>query len=338
MIDPNVHFRDWEQSDKETVAHGLMTATMAGFTHVFDMPDCSPALTDYDTLLKRLELTNKPGYHIYAGLTANPVQIEDVLFTCMHHYPRIAAVSLFTGPTIGNMGVTEKEDQLKVFKTLARFRYKGVVAVHCEKESLLKPELYVPGKFETHSLAHPPESEYESVNDILTVALEAKFKGLVHIAHASCAQTVAYVREFRREGLRVSMGVTPQHALLNTEDARNHDRYLKMNPPLRDEANREAIFKSLLDGCATWVESDHSPHTLQDKEDGANGIPGFAGMLVLIEALRKAKCSEAHIEELFCYNAARAFGIEVTDRDLYIPEDSEETIEELRSEYPFHVW
>ncbi len=334
MIDPHVHFRDWEQSEKETVAHGLYVASKAGFTHVFDMPNCSPPLTDGDTVMKRLELSHNPSYHIYAGLTSDPVQIENVVsaYNCFH--PRVVGLKLFAGQSTGNMGVTEKSEQLTVFRTLESLGYTGVVAVHCEKQSLMQPELYISGRFDTHSLARPAEAEYESVKDILSAASDSGFVGTVHIAHASCGKTVEYVKEFRNKGLSVTMGVTPHHALFTTEDARNHSQFLKMNPPLRNESDRKAVFDSLLDGTASWIESDHAPHTLEDKEKGASGIPGFSGMLFLIEALRKAGCSETHLQDLLCNNAANVFGISVTDRDRVIPVYSEKLIEEIQSEYP----
>ena len=311
MIDPHVHLRDWKQAEKETVAHGLSVAKKCGFTHVFDMPNTNPPLTDRKTIQKRLELAEGIEgitYHLWAGITADPKQIAEVVSVYRDLYPRVVGLKMFFGQSTGNMGICDYETQLAVFRTLKELNYRGVVAIHAEKESLLQPERYIQGRFETHSLARPPEAEIESVRDAITIAERSGFEGTIHIAHVSTKGAVEEIVR-ARETMRITMGVTPHHALFTVQDAANHDRYLKMNPPLRGEEDRKAVFASLLDGTATWMESDHAPHTRQQKESGASGIPGFENMLLLIEALKKAGISETRLHELSYRNAAELFGL-----------------------------
>ncbi len=312
MIDPHVHLRDWNQSEKETVAHGLSVAKKCGFTHVFDMPNTNPALTNHDIILKRFELADGIAgitYHLWAGLTPDPKQIAEVVAAYRELYPRVVGLKLFLGQSTGNMGICDYETQLVVFRTLKELNYRGVVAVHAEKECLLHPERYIPGQFDTHSLARPPEAEIESVRDVISIAQQTGFEGTLHIAHVSTRGAIAEIVK-ARETLRITMGVTPHHALFTTQDAAQHDRYLKMNPPLRGETDRRAVFASLLDGTATWIESDHAPHTLEQKENGASGIPGFENMLLLIAALQKAGISKEHLYELTYKNAAELFNLQ----------------------------
>lgn len=312
MIDPHVHLRDWNQAEKETVAHGLSVAKSCGFTHVFDMPNTNPPLTDRETILKRFVLAEGiegVTYHLWAGLTAEPKQIAEVVATYRELYPRVVGLKLFLGQSTGNMGICDYEMQLAVFRTLKELDYRGVVAVHAEKESLLHPERYVAGHFETHSLARPPEAEIESVKDVISIAQQVGFEGTLHIAHVSTRGAIEEIVKARRT-MRVTMGVTPHHALFTTQDAADHDRYLKMNPPLRGEEDRAAVFTSLLDGTATWIESDHAPHTREQKENSASGIPGFENMLLLIEALKEAGISETRLHELTYQNAAELFGLQ----------------------------
>ncbi len=312
MIDPHVHLRDWNQAEKETVAYGLSVAKSCGFTHVFDMPNTNPALTDRETILKRFELSKGIEgitYHLWAGLTAEPKQIAEVVAAYRELYPRVVGLKLFLGQSTGNMGICDYETQLAVFRTLKALDYRGVVAVHAEKESLLHPERYIAGRFETHSLARPPEAEIESVKDVISIAQQVGFDGTLHIAHVSTRGAIEEIVK-ARQAMRITMGVTPHHALFTTQDAADHDRYLKMNPPLRGEEDRAAVFTSLLDGTATWIESDHAPHTREQKENGASGIPGFENMLFLIEALKKAGISETRLQELTCQNAAKLFNLQ----------------------------
>jgi len=309
MIDPHVHLRDWAQSDKETIAHGLALAKSYGFTHVFDMPNTNPPLTGRETILKRLELAKKsnPGgieYHLWAGLTTAPEQIAEMVAVYRELHPQVVGLKLFLGHSTGDMGILTVDEQKKVMQTLTDLGYTGTVAVHAEKEDYIHPEKYVPGNFETHSDARPPEAEIESVRDILTIADEVGFRGTLHIAHISTRSAMELVKMAR--GHRpVTMGVTPHHALFTREDAKEHERFLKMNPPLREEADRAAVFAALMDGTADWMESDHAPHTREQKEAGASGIPGFENMLLLIDALKRAGISEKRLQEITYLNASR---------------------------------
>lgn len=307
MIDPHVHLRDWNQAEKETVAHGLATAKECGFTHVFDMPNTDPPLTSRETILKRFELAKGITgieYHIWAGLTADPDQIREMTEVYRELHPRVVGLKLFLGQSTGNMGVIRYDDQKLVLKTLTDLDYRGTVAVHAEKESCMHPEKYVKGQFETHSEARPPEAEIESVKDILKIAEETGFQGNIHIAHISTAGAIEVVRQARMHQ-RVTMGVTPHHALFTVEDAKDHDRYLKMNPPLREESDRKAVFTALMDGTADWIESDHAPHTLAQKQACASGIPGFYNMLLLIDALKSAGISDSRLKDLTYNNCAK---------------------------------
>lgn len=339
MIDPHVHLRDWEQSSKETILHGMTVASRLGFTHLFDMPNTSPACTDRDTILARLadggEAAEKTGvsYHLYAGLTADGNQIRSMVELHSELFPLVVGLKMFAGQSTGNMGIIGIDKQRSVFQTLVESGYKGVLAVHAEKEELMKKDFFVPGKWETHSLARPVEAETESVRDLITLAEETGFKGTLHICHVSAFSTIALVSESRKTAsFRITMGATPHHALLNKDDALDHSRYLKMNPPLRSEEDRNAVFSSLLNGTIDWAESDHAPHTLEDKEKGASGIPGLPGMLKLLYELRMAGASESLLEGIFGKNAAEVFGIE---EYTAIPDDPLQLYEEVKGEYPF---
>ena len=312
MIDPHVHLRDWNQKEKETVAHGLAEAKRRGFTHVCDMPNTDPPLTDRETVLRRLALADSIegiGYHIWMGLTADPRQIEEAVETQRALKPQVVGLKLFLGQSTGHMGICAYEDQRRVFETLTRLGYDGFVAVHAEKEACLKPALYIPGRFETHSLARPPEAEIESVRDALRLIKETGFSGTLHIAHISTAGAVELVKQAQTEGLPVTFGVTPHHALFTSADAAEHDCYLKMNPPLRNESDRAAVYFTLFDGSALWIESDHAPHTRAQKEAGASGIPGFDNMLLLIERLKQDGISPERLYALTYSNAASALGL-----------------------------
>ena len=339
MIDPHVHLRDWKQSSKETILHGMSVAAAASFTDLFDMPNTDPACTSRRVILDRLaagsEAEERTGvsYHLYAGLTSDPDEIKAMVDLHSELFPLVIGLKLFAGQSTGNMGIIGPDNQRKVFRALSESGYSGVLAIHAEKEELLRKELYVPGRFETHSEARPAEAETESVRDIASIAAETGFKGTLHICHVSSASTIELVRELRKSGMRITMGATPHHALLSVTDAKEHDRYLKMNPPLRSSADRDAVFKALVDGTIDWAESDHAPHTIEDKEKGASGIPGLPGMLLLADRLRKAGCGEDRLSAIFGTRVSEVFGL---DREpVSVPSNPYGIYERIRGEYPF---
>jgi Dihydroorotase and related cyclic amidohydrolases len=338
MIDPHVHLRDFDAKDKETILHGLAVAAEAGFDRVFDMPNTSPAVTDEETLSRRLALAEaaeeKTGvkYHTYFGLTSDERQLENAVRLYFEYYPRVIGLKLFAGQSTGNMGIIARIDQDKVLRVLSENGYRGVLAVHAEKESLMHKELYIPGCFETHSDARPAEAEAESIRDIAESALKAGFKGNLHFCHVSAKCGYEAALEAKKD-LSVSLGVTPHHALFNREDAKDGSRFLKMNPPLRSEEDRRFLFEALKTGEVDFVESDHAPHLLSDKEKGMSGIPGFKGMALLLERLRREGVSEERLYALFAGNAARLFGLE--EKRSPLPGFTREKLDLLGLCYPF---
>ncbi|MGN0907047.1 MAG: dihydroorotase family protein, partial [Bullifex sp.] len=325
MIDAHVHLRDQELSAKETIAHGLAVAKKCGITRVFDMPNTKPVLTAREAILDRLSLAGesvrrtKVSYHVHMGLTKDPAQIKEAVQTHAMLFPLVIGLKMFLGNSTGNMGIVSGDDQFAVVKCLTENGYKGVITVHAEKEACMKGELFVKGRAETHSLARPSEAETEAIRDIISIVKETGFEGTLHIAHISAKESVLEVVKARNEGMKIFMGATPHHALLSVEDAKKNP-YLKVNPPLRSEEDRAFIFRSLLDGTIDSCESDHAPHTLEDKENGASGLPGFPGMALLLDRLRKAGAPDERLESLFGKSVLKEFGLE--DEEVFLPKDT----------------
>ena len=338
MVDLHVHLRDWAQSSKETVEHGLHVASMCGIRMVADMPNTSPALTSRDVVLRRLALASGPSrkygvrYCIHMGLTADEAQIAHAVETYRELFPLVIGLKMFAGHSTGDMGIVTLEDQSRVFRTLSRLSYDGVLSIHCEKESLMHPELLVPGRFETQSVARPAQAEIESIRDMISLARDSGFPGHIHICHISTAQGIALVKKARGEGMSISCAATAHHALLTCDDARDGSRCLRMNPPLRSPADRDAVFAALASGDIDYVESDHAPHTLDDKRKGASGIPCFSGMLLLYHKLKEDGVSRERLLDLFGRNVIKIYGLR--DEEVRLPDYSEELFSKVSSAYP----
>lgn len=345
MIDIHVHLRDGNQAAKETIAHGMAIGSQCGIQAFFDMPNTDPALTNPFALRQRIafgirqaeeigQSTSQPlFYGVYGGLTGDVEQVTAMVEAYRSLRPHMVGFKLFAGHSTGNMGLVTFEGQLQLYRTLTRCGFDGVLAVHCEKEQSLKSDRWDPLRPWTHSIARGPEAEADSVADQLQALRISGFAGHLHICHISTAAAIDMVAAGRQAGLRISCGATAHHALLDCSAAGQSWNLLKMNPPLRPQSDRDAVFSALMDGKIDWIESDHAPHALNDKIAGASGIPGFAGTLLLIQALRRAGITPSRLEGL-CYR--RACEVFAVQHDCsYIPDGKhiEEVLPRARSAY-----
>ena len=341
MIDPHVHFRDFNQKEKETILHGMKTGFHAGFNIFLDMPNTNPPLTERETVLRRLEEGRKAveairseckeadiHYSVYLGLTDDGREIERMVSLQRELFPSVCGLKLFASQSTGNMGIVDKEKQERIYALLSSLGYDGVLAVHSEKESLFNHN-------ETeHSKVRCPESETASVSDQIESVLKTGFRGNLHIAHISTGGALELVRQAKKDGMRITCGATPHHSLLTAE---KEGVFTKMNPPLRSRKDRDAVLDALFDGTVDWAESDHAPHTLSDKLKGASGIPGFEGMLRMIRFLRNEGMSENRLNDLFAENAVKTFALPWKAAPV-LKKITDEMIEKAGKEYPFSAW
>ncbi len=319
IIDSHVHLRDEEQADKETIKHGLEVARDSGVSAVFDMPNTKRPVINKDRLLERLALAKTAKvpevfYGIYLGATANSEQLK-IAVELYRKFPQVVGMKLYAGESVGNLAVTEFEDQLKVYETLSREGYNGVLFVHPEKESEMNRGIFNHLEPITHSMARPHYAETESVREQIEFAKSTKFKGKLHMAHISVPKSVEIINESKRNGIDVSSGVCPHHLIFSDEEMLLEDGLLyKMNPPLRPGEMNNEMLELLKQGKIDWIETDHAPHTLKDKLEHPymSGIPGLAHWPLFIEFLKNNEFTEKQIFDLTFGNIQDRFGIDVT--------------------------
>ena len=267
MIDPHVHCRDGEQSYKETIKHVFEIAKNQGVEKIFDMPNTNPPILYERDVQERLKLVpekRKNDYFLYIGATSNTKQLEDAV-DVYNKYKQVVGIKLYAGKSVGDLAIINMEEQRRIYQTLSKLDYNGVLAVHCEKESHLKPELWNPSKPITHSYARPKQAEIESIKDQIQFAKETGFKGNLHIVHVSCPESIEIIDEARKE-MRITCGVTPHHILWDNNMLKRQDGLIyKMNPPLRDEKDVIRLRQYLKQGKIDWIETDHAPHAIGEK-------------------------------------------------------------------------
>ncbi len=328
-IDPHVHLRDWGNK-AESIDHGLKVAESQGIDAVFDMPNINhpetgqPIITTKefsDRLHLAFQAESPVYYGVFLGLTSYSAQIREAV-QLHHQFPRVVGLKLFAGKSVGDLAVIQDEDLNFVYSILAQSNYDGVLAVHCEKEAYMKPELWDPTRPETHSEARPAETEFESVNNQISFAINNNFKGHLHIVHVSVPYSVELVKEAKQKGMRISCGATPHHTLLDTDCYEKYGINVKVNPPLRPPKQAEKMLVYLREGDIDYLESDHAPHTLEDKiKRHKSGIPNLPYFQLILSLLRERGFSEQRITEITNTRIQEIFELKFPEKELNIGGD-----------------
>jgi dihydroorotase-like cyclic amidohydrolase len=195
-----------------------------------------------------------------------------------------------------------------------------VVSVHAESNRLLKwhvQRLKDAGRngADVHGLSRPPVVEATAVAAIL--AMNQSVGANLHIAHVSSAETLNVVRQFQQMGSQATAETCPHYLLFTEDDLLRVGPYAKINPPLRSEADQEALWAGLHDGTLMAVTTDHSPFTVEEKERALTNIwktpPGAPGVeelvLGMMDAALKGRLTIEQAVQLISTNGAKRFGI-----------------------------
>jgi len=318
--DCHVHFRDGEEALKQTIRGGSEQAAAQGIIAVGDMPNTKPPILWKEDVILRLRLAEKEKplvkYFLWIGLTSYEEQIKEAI-RVEREITQVIGLKLYAGQSTGELGVTDANDQKKIYEILSGMDYQGVLAVHCEKEKKLKPKLWNPEKPWTHGDARPILAETEAVKDQIRFAKAVDFKGNLHICHASCKETIKIVSEARKAGLRVSCEITPHHILLTDVRMRGRDGLrFKVNPPLRGKETVEGLREIFLilsrkDAEYIFISTDYAPHTLGEKLNpriAPSGIADYSLYSKLLTWLKERGLSDLQIDRLTFDNITKTFG------------------------------
>jgi dihydroorotase (multifunctional complex type) len=194
--------------------------------------------------------------------------------------------------------------------------YRGVVAIHAEDNECLEKaqrEIKKPADAIEYLLSRPARCAAMAVEKALAI-LEAT-GGALHVCHVSTAAEVDLIRAAKKRGLDVTCEATPHHLCLTAAETKRLGSRAKVNPPLRTDADRDALWRGVGEGTIDIIATDHAPHTQKEKEapfDRAPaGVPGLETMFpaVYTEGLRRGVSLRKLIERCTSKPAAR-FGIE----------------------------
>jgi len=259
LIDMHVHLREPGQEHKETIATGLASAVAGGFTAVACMPNTSPVndqagITQF--MLKRAaDVGLARVYPIGAvSVGSNGEQITEI--GDLHQAGCVAITD--DGKPVGSALLMRRALEYAAM-------FKMPVIEHCEDPSLKGDGVAHEGPVAGMLGLKGIPSCAESIMAERDISIAELTGGHVHIAHMSVRETLRAVRAGKARGIHVTCEVTPHHFTLTDEAIRGYDTNTKMNPPLREEADRLAMIEGLRDGSIDVIATDHAPHHADEK-------------------------------------------------------------------------
>ncbi|WP_329468788.1 dihydroorotase [Exiguobacterium sp. 9-2] len=270
FVDIHVHLREPGGEHKETIATGTAAAAAGGFTTICPMPNTRPVPDDrqtLDALFQKIEETASVRVLPYAAISKNQLGQELVAFD------QLTDAVAFTDDGVGVQTAAVMRTAMQHAARLGK-----TIVAHCEDDSL-KAGCVHEGNYSRREGLQGIPSLAESIHIARDVLIAEETGCHYHVCHVSTKESVRVIRDAKRAGIRVTAEVTPHHLVLIDEDISNQDPNFKMNPPLRSEADRQALLEGLADGTIDCIATDHAPHAAEEKALGIErapfGITGF---------------------------------------------------------------
>ena len=347
LVDVHVHFREPGFTHKEDIVTGSKAAAKGGFTTVVLMANVKPQVDNVETLQYILERGRTTGIHVE---------------TCANVTMGMQGKELVDMKTLADEGaVGFTDDGVPIMdENLVREAMKQVAALnmpisfHEEDATLITNNGINRGKAsEYYGIGGSPrEAEISLSGRDLQLALETG--ACINIQHISSKEAVELVRQAKAQGKNVHAEATPHHFTLTEEAAIKYGTMAKMNPPLREEADRLAIIEGLADGTIDLIATDHAPHTAEEKAkpitEAPSGIIGLetalplaitvlvnGGYLTMMQVLEKMAYNPAQMYHLNAGYLAEGGPADI----IIIDKDAIQVFEEYASKAsntPFTGW
>ena len=271
FADVHVHLREPGFSYKETIASGTRAAAHGGYTAVCAMPNLNPVPDSGEHLaVQEAAIAAGAVIHVYPYGAITVGEQGEALADLAALAPRVCG---FSDDGRGVQARAMMEDAMVEAKALGK-----VIAAHCEDNALLHGGYIHDGQYaRTHG--HKgicSESEWGPIARDLELAAKTGCK--YHVCHISTKESVELIRQAKKSGVDVTCETGPHYLVLDDSCLREDGRF-KMNPPLRDRSDREALVEGLRDGTIDMIATDHAPHSAEEKARGlAKSAMGVVGI------------------------------------------------------------
>ncbi len=309
LVDVHVHFRDPGLTYKEDILTGANAAAAGGFTTVICMANTKPTVDNIDTLQYVIEQAKKTGIHVLASASISK-GLKGETLTDMAALKEAGAVG-FTDDGIPLMNGKLLQQAMEQAAKLGL-----PISLHEEDPCFIKHNGINHGsvseKLEIYGSPSVAEDSLVARDCMIALYTGAK----VNIQHISSAKAVEAVRLAKKMGANVYAEVTPHHFTLTEDAVLKYGTLAKMNPPLRTEADRQALIQGLQDGTIDMIATDHAPHSREEKSkaltEAPSGIIGLETALALgiTELVEKGYLTLPELIEKMSLNPARLYGLD----------------------------
>lgn len=322
LIDAHFHCRAPGYPEREDFSSGTQAAAAGGVTTLFEMPLAYPGVHNGEILRARRELGEAQAhvdFALYGGGGASREGIRSMAAEGAIAY-KIFLHAAPPGREVEFEGLTAT-DTKRLYEAFQRLAPTGLpCAVHSEDDHLIEArtaELRGRGEVgpHAHQASRPDFVEALAVGNVLLLAEALGVR--LHLPHISTARSVALVEAARARGQSVSLETCPHYLLANSADIERLGPFAKINPPIRPESDRLALWRAIRDGVVDIVASDHAPYAAAEKErgravifDAPSGSPGVETMGPGI--LDRALAGDIRLEravELLSERPARLFDL-----------------------------
>ena len=313
-IDDQVHFREPGLTHKGNIETESRAAVAGGITSFIEQPNTVPNAVTQELLEDKYQIAAKTSYANYSFMMGGT---NDNLDEVLKTNPRnVAGIKLFLGSSTGNMLVDNPEVLEKIFSSAEL-----LIAVHCEDEVTIKTNTQkykeefgddIPMKY--HHLIRSEEACYLSSSKAIELA--KKTGARLHVFHLSTAKEMElFTNKIPLEQKQITAEVCVHHLWFTDADYETKGSLIKWNPAVKTQADKDALWKALLDDRIDVIATDHAPHTLEEKCNPYLTCPSGGplvqhAVVALFEAHHQGKISVEKIVEKMCHNPAKIFKIE----------------------------
>ena len=326
VIDTQVHFREPGLEHKEDLETGSRAAMLGGVTAVFEMPNTNPPTTNPDALADKVRRARHRmfcDFAFYVGATRE--NVDDI--PELERLEGSAGIKVFVGSSTGTLLVDDDPTLERIFAKLRRR-----AAFHSEDEARLRERAGIrrPGDPSSHPEWRDEIAALTSTQRL--VRLAEKHGRRIHILHVSTAEEMAFLAEHKEWA---SVEVTPHHlTLVAPECYQRLGTYAQMNPPVREDRHRQALWAGLSAGIVDVLGSDHAPHTREEKDhaypQSHSGMTGVQTLLpIMLDHVNAGRLSLERLVDLTSHGPQRLFGIRNKGR-IAVGYDGDLTVVDLK--------
>jgi dihydroorotase len=313
-IDDQVHFREPGLTHKGDIESESRAAVAGGITSFIEQPNTIPNALTQEILEEKYQIAENNSFANYSFMMgASNDNLAEVLKT---NPKNVAGIKIFLGSSTGNMLVDNEEVLERIFSSTPL-----LIAVHCEDEKTIKNNLE---KFKAeygedipvsaHHLIRSEEACYLSSSKAIVLA--KKTGARLHIFHLSTAKEMdLFTNKIPLEQKKITAEVCIHHLWFTNADYETKGNFIKWNPAVKTENDRNALWEALLDDRIDVIATDHAPHTLEEKQQSYLKAPSGGplvqhAVVAMFEAYLQGKISVEKIVQKMAHNPAILFKIE----------------------------